>query len=63
MIKVLERGIENAQLLVEARQFMPVLNVYALIQWTLRGKSEGHARLRFGLILATKWRCPTNRRA
>ncbi len=42
LIKVLENGIENALLPAEARQFMPVLNVYALIQWTLRGKSEGH---------------------
>lgn len=44
LIKVLQSGIENAQLPAEAeaRQFMPVLNVYALIQWTLRGKSEGH---------------------
>ena len=42
LIKLLESGIENALLPAEARQFMPVLNVYALIQWTLRGKSEGH---------------------
>ena len=42
LIEVLESGIENALLPAEARQFMPLLNVYALIQWTLRGKSEGH---------------------
>ena len=42
LIKVLESGIENSLLPAESRQFMPVLNVYALIQWTLRGKSEGH---------------------
>jgi len=42
LIEVLESGIENALLPAETRQFMPVLNVYALIQWTLRGKSEGH---------------------
>jgi hypothetical protein len=42
LIEVLQSGIENALLPTEARQFMPVLNVYALIQWTLRGKSEGH---------------------
>ena len=42
LIEVLQRGLENAWLPPEARQFMPVLNVYALIQWTLRGKSEGH---------------------
>jgi hypothetical protein len=42
LIEVLQSGIENALLPAETRQFMPVLNVYALIQWTLRGKSEGH---------------------
>jgi len=42
LIKAFEAGIKNASLPVEARQFMPVLNVYALIQWTLSGKSEGH---------------------
>ncbi|MEA1950399.1 MAG: transposase, partial [Planctomycetota bacterium] len=42
LIEVLQSGIENALLPTETRQFMPVLNVYALIQWTLRGKSEGH---------------------
>jgi hypothetical protein len=42
LIEVLQSGIENALLPAEVRQFMPVLNVYALIQWTLRGKSEGH---------------------
>ena len=42
LIEVLQSGIENALLSAKTRQFMPVLNVYALIQWTLRGKSEGH---------------------
>jgi hypothetical protein len=42
LIEVLQNGIENALLPAETRQFMPVLNVYALIQWTLKGKSEGH---------------------
>jgi hypothetical protein len=42
LIEVLQSGIEDALLPTEVRQFMPVLNVYALIQWTLRGKSEGH---------------------
>jgi hypothetical protein len=42
LIEVLQSGIENAWLPAETRQFMPLLNVYALIQWTLRGKSEGH---------------------
>ena len=42
LITALETSIENAPLPAEARRFLPVLNVYALIQWTLRGKSEGH---------------------
>jgi hypothetical protein len=42
LIQALETSIENARLPVEARQFMPILNVYTLIQWTLNGKSEGH---------------------
>jgi len=42
LIEALESSIENASLPAEARQFMPLLNVYALIQWTLKGKSEGH---------------------
>jgi hypothetical protein len=42
LIQALETSIENAPLPVEARQFMPILNVYTLIQWTLNGKSEGH---------------------
>jgi hypothetical protein len=42
LIKALETGIGNAPLPVEASQFMPVINVYALIQWTLGGRSEGH---------------------
>lgn len=41
LIQALERGIGNVPLPDEARQFMPLLNVYALIQWTLKGKSEG----------------------
>ena len=42
LITALEVGIDNAHLPAQELQFMPVLNVYALIQWTLRGKSEGH---------------------
>ena len=42
LIKVFEHGIDNTALPAETRQFMPVLNMYALIQWTLGGKSEGH---------------------
>jgi hypothetical protein len=42
LIKALESSIENASLPAEALEFMPLLNVYALIQWTLKGKSEGH---------------------
>ena len=41
LIEALETSIGDAPLPAEARQFMPVLNVYALIQWTLSGKSEG----------------------
>ena len=42
LIKSLETGIGNVPLPDESRQFLPVINVYSLIQWTLRGKSEGH---------------------
>ena len=42
LIKSLETGIGNVPLPAEPRQFLPVINVYSLIQWTLRGKSEGH---------------------
>ena len=42
LIQALEAGIENAPLPAHTLQFLPVLNVYTLIQWTLRGKSEGH---------------------
>jgi hypothetical protein len=42
LIEALETGLGNAPLPAEARQFIPVLNAYALIQWTLKGKSEGH---------------------
>jgi len=42
LIQALETGIGNTPLPIGALQFLPVLNVYTLIQWTLRGKSEGH---------------------
>jgi hypothetical protein len=42
LIEALETGIENTPLPTDALEFLPVLNVYTLIQWTLRGKSEGH---------------------
>jgi hypothetical protein len=37
----LETGIANALPPAGASRFMPVVNAYALIQWTLGGKSEG----------------------
>jgi len=42
LIQALETGIDNGPLPVDALQLLPAINVYALIQWTLRGKSEGH---------------------
>ncbi len=42
LIEALETGIENTSLPTDALELLPVLNVYTLIQWTLRGKSEGH---------------------
>ena len=42
LIEALETGLGDAPLPADARRFIPVINVYALIGWTLRGKSEGH---------------------
>ena len=42
LIEALETGFENTSLPTDALEFLPVFNVYTLIQWTLRGKSEGH---------------------
>ena len=42
LINALETGIVNASLPAAARQFLPILNTYTLIQWALQGKSEGH---------------------
>jgi len=42
LIEALETGFENTSLPTDALEFLPVLNAYTLIQWTLRGKSEGH---------------------
>jgi hypothetical protein len=42
LIEVLETGIEDTPLPTDALELLPLLNVYALIQWTLKGKSEGH---------------------
>ncbi len=42
LIRALESSIKNAPLPAEAHQFLPLLNIYALIQWTLKGKSDGH---------------------
>ena len=42
LIQTLETTIQNETLLPDARQFIPVVSVYTLIQWALQGKSEGH---------------------
>ena len=42
LIQALETGIQSAPLPEGVLEWLPVLNVYTLIQWTLRGKSEGH---------------------
>lgn len=42
LLQALQTGLGNAALPAEACQFMPVINGYALIEWTLGGKSEGH---------------------
>jgi hypothetical protein len=42
LIQALETGIQDATLPTDARQFLPVVNTYTLIQWALQGKSEGH---------------------
>jgi len=42
LIDQIEASIEEASLPADARQFLPVVNTYTLIQWALQGKSEGH---------------------
>jgi hypothetical protein len=41
MIAALDRGLENATLPPETFAFAPVVGAYTLIQWALRGKTEG----------------------
>jgi len=41
MIAALHHGMENAALPAEAFAFTPVVGAYTLIQWALRGKTEG----------------------
>jgi len=41
LIHALDSGIRDASLPTDARQFIPIVNTYTLIQWTLQAKSEG----------------------
>jgi hypothetical protein len=41
MIDALQRGIESAALPAEAFAFAPIVGAYTLIQWALKGKTEG----------------------
>jgi len=41
-IEALETGIDGAGLPTDAFELVPVVNTYALIQWALRGKADGH---------------------
>jgi hypothetical protein len=41
-IEALEAGINGAGMPADAFEFLPVVNAYTLIQWALRGKTEGH---------------------
>jgi len=41
MIAAIHHGMENAALPAEVFAFTPVVGVYTLIQWALRGKTEG----------------------
>jgi hypothetical protein len=41
-IEALEAGIKGAGMPADAFEFLPVVNAYTLIQWALRGKTEGH---------------------
>jgi hypothetical protein len=42
LIQALETTIRNEAPPTDARQFIPVVSTYTLIQWVLQGKSEGH---------------------
>lgn len=41
-IEALEAGIDGVGLPIDAFELVPVVNTYALIQWALRGKADGH---------------------
>jgi hypothetical protein len=41
LIHALDSGIRDASLPTDARQFIPIVNTYTLIQWALQAKSEG----------------------
>jgi len=41
LIQALETAIEDETLPTDARQFIPVVSTYTLIQWALQGKSAG----------------------
>ncbi|MBU8912598.1 MAG: transposase [Spirochaetales bacterium] len=41
-IEALEAGIKGAGMPTDAFELLPVVNAYTLIQWALRGKTEGH---------------------
>jgi len=41
MIKALQEGIANGALAPEAFEFAPVVGAYTLIQWALKGRTEG----------------------
>ncbi len=42
LIQTLETTIRDEAPPTDARQFIPVVSTYTLIQWVLQGKSEGH---------------------
>jgi len=42
LIQALETTVQDAAPPTNARQFIPVVSTYTLIQWALQGKSEGH---------------------
>ena len=42
LIQALETTIRDEAPPTDARQFIPVVSTYTLIQWVLQGKSEGH---------------------
>lgn len=42
LIQALESTIQDGHLPANARELIPVVSAYTLIQWALQGKSEGH---------------------